>query len=224
MAKKIAFMLESNGITEVLIDFKYYTGFAVSQKQKSIASMHNKIKESYGKKLLEISSKSPDELGKKISAFNLKVNIEENKKISLESFYQATKVFENGGPYLDLLDATPIKAKKDNRLITSGNLVSFQYKNKKFPIEPITLFYDWIYCRALSHYQDYIKELLKYEIFTDIEFNHEKSFNCQARSAAIFLLLYKKGILKDALMDIDFFSNNAYQNYKKYNNELNLID
>ncbi len=90
-------------------------------------------------------------------------------------------------------------------------------KNKDFPTEPKTLYYDWIYCRALNHYKEYISELLKYEVFTDIEFNHEKSINCQARSVAIYMFLYKKGVLKEALSRIDSFKKYAYQDYEDIN-------
>jgi hypothetical protein len=38
-----------------------------------------------------------------------------------------------------------------------------------------------------------------YAGFTDIEFNPQRSINCQARSAALFLSLMKRGDLESAL-------------------------
>ena len=48
-------------------------------------------------------------------------------------------------------------------------------------------------------------ELIKYNAFTDIEFNDEKSKNCQARSVAIAVSLYKKGLLEKYLSDKELF-------------------
>jgi len=37
-----------------------------------------------------------------------------------------------------------------------------------------------------------------YDTFTDIEFNPKRSFNCQARSCALFVALARKGLLGEA--------------------------
>ena len=52
--------------------------------------------------------------------------------------------------------------------------------------------------------------IINYDFFTDIEFNHEKSLNCQARSAAIFVSLYQKGLLEECLADIVKFEECVY--------------
>lgn len=212
MVKRLFFRIDSNGIYESLIEFKFYTGFAVSQKQKSISSFHNEISKIYSGKILEVSSKSPNELGKMLSAFNLKVKIDE-KFVSLENVFQSSKVFENGGPYVDLLNVSPLEAKKDERIMDSGKIIAFNFNGKSYPIEPKTLFYDWIYCRALSHYSSYISKLNAYSIFTDIEFNHEKSINCQARALAIFIYLKKIDLLTSAISSIENFEKLAYRNF-----------
>jgi type I restriction enzyme M protein len=49
------------------------------------------------------------------------------------------------------------------------------------------------------------EEILEYDAFTDIEFNHEKSINCQARSAAIFVSLSRLGKLEEALKNKEEF-------------------
>lgn len=64
-------------------------------------------------KILEISSKSLTSLGVELSAFNLKIITKKlQKSFSVECAFQASKVFENGGPFIDLLDKTSIEAKK----------------------------------------------------------------------------------------------------------------
>lgn len=45
-----------------------------------------------------------------------------------------------------------------------------------------------------------------YNVFTDIEFNHKKSINCQARSAAIFVSLKRKGVLEEVINNPELFS------------------
>lgn len=44
---------------------------------------------------------------------------------------------------------------------------------------------------------------MKYDGFTDIEFNPEKSINCQARAAALFVSLSRRGLLELAMTSID---------------------
>lgn len=72
-------------------------------------------------------------------------------------------------------------------------LAHFHYKGEKFELNAgfknsASFFYDFLYFRALSENfsQNELKNLLKFSIFTDIEFNHQKSINCQARSCAFY--------------------------------------
>ena len=200
MAEKMVFITsEENYFEEAIVEYKYYSGFAVSQKQKSIRSLHDAIRQRYpGKAILEISTKSETEEGIRLSAFNLPFYHEELHKFRhIENVFQASKVFENGGPYKDLLNVSPKDAKRDPRLVESGRLVNFELYGRQWPLEPKTLFYDWIYITALRQNMDLAKELLKYDIFTDIEFNHKRSLNCQARAAAIFVSLCRKNILEE---------------------------
>ena len=208
MAKRKTFVVSLNDIFEEKeIDFVFYSGFSITQKQKSIESLHNAIKELYyDASILEISSKSPIELGRKLSAFNLKLD-----GIALENIFQSSKVFEYGGPYEDLLSKTPIEAKKDPRIKDSGRIIGFKYQGINYPTIPKTLFYDWMYCQALYSDKELMSLIINYDFFTDIEFNHEKSLNCQARSAAIFVSLYQKGLLEECLADIVKFEECVYK-------------
>ena len=139
-------------------------------------------------------------LGIALSAFNLKFLDESSgKKYPLENIFQSSKVFENGGPYKDLLSVHPKDAKRDERLKTSGNLICFNYNNTLWELDPKTMFYDWIYIHSLYRNKFLSKNILDYNTFTDIEFNQNKSFNCQARSAAIFVSLSKNGKIDEVL-------------------------
>jgi type I restriction enzyme M protein len=200
MTKRPVFISNINRedyVEKIEIDFKWCPGFSVSQKQKSIESLHCNFKERFkDKKIIEISSKSPDELGIKLSAFNLYFTHETmSKSISVESAFQASKVFENGGPYLDLLNKTSKEAKQDLRLKESGELNYFLYESRKWELEPKTLFYDWLYIQTLMNNSSLIDDITQFDAFTDIEFNPAKSINCQARSVALFVSLHKLNLL-----------------------------
>lgn len=201
------------------IDFQFHSGFAVVQKQKSIASLHDAIHEKYGyKKILEVSSKSQDQLGIDLSAFNLMMfDKSSNRKFSVECAFQSSKVFEYGGPFLDLLERSSREAKKDPRLKESGELQKFVFYKREWDLLPRTAFYDWLYVNALNANPQYHEKLSEYEAFTDIEFNPEKSINCQAHSIAMFLSIRKKGLL-DKVKNQDTFLelHKMYESQKKY--------
>ena len=61
-------------VKSVDIKFEFFSGFALSQKIKSIDSLLNSAKrELKSEKILEISKASPSPLGRALSAFNLKL-------------------------------------------------------------------------------------------------------------------------------------------------------
>ena len=196
MAERPAFFIHQGSVVSGNYTFEWFPGFAVSQKQKSIENLHHAIMEAdAGAKPLEISTKSKELLGMKLSAFRLKLN-----GYALETVFQSSKVFENGGPYLDLLKVPPREAKRDERLRGSGELRAFHYQNEAFPLLPKTVFYDFLYIAAVkdSCTQDEIKAISDYNYFTDIEFHPAKSINTQARAAAIIkLILEEYGCLRD---------------------------
>ena len=138
-------------------------------------------------------------MGRSLSAFNLKLD-----GVLLECVFQSSKVFENGGPYRDLLEVSPKEAKRDERLKSSGKLVAFDYDSKRWELEPKTAFYDYIDVKsALGTFSvEQLKETLnQYVWFTDIEFNPKKSINSQARSVA----LLKAIILTDSQSVLDTY-------------------
>jgi len=211
MAERPAFIPSENVeflVETKFIDFEWFPGFAVSQKQKSVVSLHEKIQSRLNiENVLEISSKSLKSEGVEASAFNLMIETKKyNRRFSVECAFQASKVFIGGGPYVDILEKTSREAKKDERLKTSGRLKEFQFYKDFWPLEPKTLFYDWLYINALHRNQALAEILLRYECFTDIEFNHERSINCQAYSAALYVSLARRNLLEEALS-----SNEAYK-------------
>jgi len=189
-------------VIEKEIEFQWYAGFSVSQKQKSISSLHTEIiGKGFGIKPLEVSSKSKLDLGVALSAFNLLVLTENGNNIAVENIFQAAKIFKRGGPYKDLLQVSPLDAKRDIRLKESGDLTGFQGREYVWPLEPKTLFYDWVYINALYRNIPLANKVMDYDSFTDIEFNPKKSFNCQARSVALFVALRRTQQLDEIIGD-----------------------
>lgn len=208
MAKRPIFIPYSEGVRfvrEVSIEFKWNPGFAPIQKKKNIAALHEAASQKGYSRLLEVSTKSDQKLGQRLSAFNMPVELDDGGTNTLECAFQGSKVFEKGGPFTDIFRKTSREAKKDERIRSSGSIVAFEFEGLKFPSEPKTAFYDWLYARALAPHKEFLERLEEFDGFTDIEFNPEKSINCQARSCALFVSLVKKGLLDNAISSPEKF-------------------
>jgi selenocysteine lyase/cysteine desulfurase len=73
-------------VKEKLIDFEWHKGMAISQKQKSVRSLHEAAKEQLEQlNILEISTKSENILGVQLSAFNLQVELNWGMKSKMVS-------------------------------------------------------------------------------------------------------------------------------------------
>jgi hypothetical protein len=195
-------------VEERFFTIKWHPGFAVTQKEKNVEELHQTAARNGLSPLLEISSKSSLKTGRHMSAFHMTADTQALGPIKLELAFQGSKVFEHGGPFTDLYrkgDTEIGHAKRDQRLKDSGRLIGFRFEGRDFPIEPKTTFYDWLYCSFLMEYRDWAVKLHSYAGFTDVEFNPFKSINCQARSAALFLSLMKRGQLDDAMRSPESF-------------------
>ena len=198
-------------IKEMNIEFEFHNGMAISQKQKSIRSLHEAAKDAGVENILEVSTKSETELGNRLSAFNLSYfSNQMNKRISLEAAFQGSKVFEKDGPHTDLYTKEPFEIKKDERIDREKRIIGFEFEGIKWQTEPKTAFYDWIYLKAVkSNIEDLnntiYEKILNYTAFTDIEFNPKKSINCQARSCALYVSLVKNELLDIALESEEAF-------------------
>ena len=194
-------------VLERYVDFQWSAGFAKSQKQKSIRALHEMALREYGvKHPLEVSSKSEDPLGVALSSFNLTFTTRKYQRtLTVEAAFQGSKTFEHGGPFIDILEMSPKDAKRDERLKISGALTKFVFFGAEWALEPKTAFYDWLYINALLKNEKLIAEVVMRDGFTDIEFNPERSINCQARSVALFCALYHTDKLEFALASRENF-------------------
>lgn len=211
MAERPVFIPCSDGdalVTTKHISFKWFPGMSVSQKQKSIQSLHEAARNLPGiHNLLEVSSKSEDPHGIELSAFNLMITTVKNgRTFSVECAFQSSKVFENGGPFLDLLEVSSRDAKRDERLRNSGRLDHFTFYGTDWELTPTTAFYDWLYINALKKHPRLIEHIKSFSAFTDIEFNPERSINCQAYSVALFMSLLNRDLLGAAATKESFLN------------------
>ena len=208
MAERPIYCPEYSGdqlVTERMVTFEWIPGMAASQKRKNVVALHESAKELGLLPTLEVSTKSENRLGYELSAFNLSVLTSDDMEISLEAAYQGSKKFELGGPYRDFFTMTGREIKRDPRLHNSGELLSYSFDGLDWDLEPKTSFYDWLYLHALNRKDDVIDQLSDYKGFTDIEFNPNRSINCQARSCAMYISLHSRGILNDVLEDLSTF-------------------
>jgi len=172
---------------------------AKSQAQKCIRALHAAAQRQLNvQSVLEISSRSEDPNGVALSAFNLTLATLLGPT-PVECVYQASKVFERGGPFTELMNRKPADARADERLKTSGSLIGFKYGADWWGLEPKTCFYDWLYLNALKANAVLAECVISADGFTDIAFNPQKSVSCQARSAAIYTLFARTNLLGKAM-------------------------
>ena len=209
MAKRPIFLPMHDGkrlVRELYVEFDWHPGMAVSQKQKNVRAIHKAARDRFGVSApLEVSSKSESELGRALSSFNLLITTNRGQCLSVESAFQGSKVFLGGGPFIDLFGRESMAAKRDLRLTQSGPLDHFEFFGRRWELEPKTAFYDWIYINALQQNTQLARDVTDFDCFTDIEFNPERSINCQARSVALFCALFHSDQLATALASPENF-------------------
>ena len=214
MAKRPVFIPQLTSeslVREEEIEFVFFNGFAVSQKQKSINSLHEaalRALELSGE-ILEVSTKSMQRIGTELSAFNLTITSENHGEILLEAAFQGSKVFDETGQdsfLYDLKSGAEIKKRVGAK--SDQTLTQFVFDGQTWELEPKTAFYDWLYLQALFQRDqegDITNSLKRYAAFTDIEFNPKRSINCQARSCALFIALRHRNLLNEALSNRETF-------------------
>ena len=202
MAEKLIFIsTKTNPFYEKVVNYDFVPGNSPSQRKKNVANLNNALSKLFpGLKALEISTKSENKIGRLLSAFHLKLD---DKYI--ESIFQSSKVFEDGSQYSFLIDKKPIEAKRFINSLAKKEIVGFRFKGIDYPINPKSLFYDYLFVTALRNNPELSLNLKNYDIFTDIEFNYKKSVNCQARACAIYSYLLKTGNVDKYVDDICLF-------------------
>ena len=208
MASRPAFfpLLDAIGVDDTqAFNFLWHPGLAFSQKQKNVRSLHESILARFpGSIPLEISSKSYDDLGVSLSAFNLSIGYN-GTQCTVESIFQASKVFEDCGPFPNLYSHDSREVRRFVKANAKGRLIGFQIDNVRWGLTPTRAFYNWLYLHAIAFNHALAERLCHYSCFTDIEFNPKKSLNSQAYAAALYMSFKEAGVLDEALKDKDSF-------------------
>jgi hypothetical protein len=210
MASRPVFLVNDEGaelVTTSEVTFTWHAGMSLAMRRKSACSLQEAAQVRFPKRqFLEVSRMSDDPLGMKLSAFNLLYPDEDRSaRRPVECVFQSSKIFEQRGPFRDLLNAHPADAKRDERLRSSGQLIAFEFDGQRWPSKPLTAFYDWIYITALVSDAECSAAVLSYTGFTDIAFNPAKSFSCQAYAVALYVALHRRDLLSRALSSPDAF-------------------
>lgn len=210
MTKRPAFFpnFKKVGVDEDAFEFDWSLGFALSQKRKNVKALHDAIRKSCpDRHPLEISSKSDNGIGYGLSAMNLSFTDSGGQKCTVESVFQASKVFKNGGPFPDHYAQNPRDVRAFIKEQDRGELTGFEYEGIGWDLHPTRAFYDWIYLNALKDAanRNLVDGLAEFDCFTDIEFNPQKSLNCQAYAVALYRSFERAGVLEKALASKEFF-------------------
>jgi len=192
------------GVSIKPIEFHWFPGLSLAQKQRSIAALHAAAREAGYTPLLEISSKSPDSLGVAYGGFALHY-CQNGMDMPIEAAAEGSKIFANGGPYLDIYADNAVEAHRDARLKNSGPIIGYEFMGKRLPAEPEDWFYDWLYIQSAHDRASTSAKLAKYQGFTDIEKNPKETLACQAWAAALYVSLCACGKIEEALKDMENF-------------------
>ena len=204
---------------EIMVEMEWFGGFALSQKRKCEIGLHRNFNKCYpARKILEVSGASTNPLGKRLSAMNLTkevvVDIDGVKHrgiSSVESVFQSSRIYDDGKEQIGPFEYVMIPGKECKRLVkdASKGLHSYRYfyENHYFyaPDYHISLFYDYVYMNALleERNSEVMKSLIDggYSAFSDLA---TVALNSQARSCAIFVGLYRAGLL-DKIKSVDSY-------------------
>lgn len=172
--------------------------------------------------ILECSSVSPEPIGKTLSAFNLRFKTPATgRTISVESAYQGSKVFKNGGPFHDIYDKDSRSAKTDRRTRESGQILGFDFFGRQFGLLPQNSFFNWLYLNTLVRNHPSILEYLgkhrnghDWVGFTDVFRAFGMDRACQAEAVAMAVGLERSGNFTP-----DFISNHLIESLSEVSND-----
>jgi len=189
------------------VHFEWHPGLAPERQRLCIDSLHAAAAGVLppGHRVMEVSSRSREWAGRCLSAFNLSIRLPGVGTVPLESAYQCAKVFADGGPFPGWLDLPPASLRRRLSGFDSRSLRGFSLLGVEWPLEPPTLFYDWLYAHSVAARPDLLELASRQHAFTDIAFNPKRSLACQAMALARAVFLHRRGLLDAALASPEAF-------------------
>lgn len=182
-------------VKEVSVTFPWASGSKHQNVQAVLDTFHDVYPEVAA---LEVSLASSQPEGVAAAAMKLPLRLASlEQEVPVGIVYEASKVFENGGPYPELLQLSRQKVQKDPRLQQSGKCLGFRLEGQDYPVEPHPYaFFNWIYGKALQQNPEKAEALLKFGAFSDLELgSSKKDRNSPARAAAVYAGLALAGKL-----------------------------
>lgn len=179
---------------EVSVTFPWSNGSKHQNVQAVLDTFHDVYPEVPA---LEVSLASSQPEGIHAAAMKLPLHLAAlGQEVPVGIVYEASKVFENGGPYAELLQCSRQQVQKDNRLLKSGKCVGYRLEEAEFPAEPPYAFFNWLYGCALRQNPEKADGVLKFGAFSDLDLGTtKKDRNSPARAAAVYAGLAAAGKL-----------------------------
>ena len=136
-------------------------------------------------RVLEISSRSPQELGRDLSAMNLRAAGDPRER-TVEAVYQAAKCYGAGGPDTAHCTSGYAAKRRDRERRRGGPLAGFEHEGLRWKTPTGSAFYDWLWTRSAlaSRGEAVVARLQEYDAFSD-QFHRPGAVACQAKAAAI---------------------------------------
>ena len=180
---------------EVSVTFPWLNGSKHQNVQAVLDTFHDVYPEVPA---LEVSLASAQQEGIHAAAMKLPLHLAAlDQDVPVGIVYEASKVFENGGPYAELLQCSRQKVQKDPRLQKSGKCIGYRLADVEYPTEPHPYaFFNWLYGCALRQNPEKADGVLKFGAFSDLELGStKKDRNSPARAAAVYAGLAAAGKL-----------------------------
>lgn len=199
MAERFFWTIEGGKIKRGLVTFKWESGTSLAQRKRSCLNMLKVINWHTGLNPMDISSASPVEFYSNLSAFKLMFDTR-----NVEQIYQGSKIFKGYGQASELYTKVGRDAKQTAKYLHSQyELVGFNWDGVDYPLEPTTVFYDYLYIQALLRNFGDKLNLDDYDVFADVQLG-QGSNACQARAVCEYKLL-KQTNLFDVLDTFESF-------------------
>ncbi len=179
------------------------------RQHKQIVSeeVHRRYKDEFSEDLiLEISGGSRMRLGNALQGSRLNLTLSSKRTACVNAILLGSQRFSRGGPYVDLYEKSFYDASLDLRLKTMSRLLDYRFGRTVWPVESGRYFYEWLFLKAIHENKELASQLIQYRAFSNVTMNTRFFPFNEARSAALYVLLHHRNLLKKALSSQNSFT------------------